>query len=167
MGGVGTGGLERSMPLLLSSSSSASLQSAPDRRSLIGNEPWSHTLSWDQQIATTYRLWRGDSSLFHLHLYIALLSPPLSSSLSPHVYGEFMIYQRQCRGQGHREMSFILLLLICQTAHVLYSNLAWSEMPVLTNPPGVATFIPLYCRLLPYFSKWAGVKENHLQIMAI
>lgn len=79
------GGLERNMSLFLSSSSSTSLQSAPDRRSLIGNEPWSHMLSRDQQIATTYRLWRGDSSLSHLHLSITPLSP-LSLHLSLHVF---------------------------------------------------------------------------------
>lgn len=68
------GGLEKSTSLLFSSSPSPSLQSAPDRRSLIGNEPWSHSLSRDQQIATAYRLWRGDSST---------LPPRSSLRLSP------------------------------------------------------------------------------------
>lgn len=71
------GGLERSTSLLFFSSSSPSLQSAPDRRSLIGNEPWSRSLSRDQQIATTYRLWCGDSFPSHLYLSIIPVSLPL------------------------------------------------------------------------------------------
>lgn len=162
------GGLEGSTSLLLFSSSSPSRQSAPDRRSLIGNEPWSRSLSRDQQIATTYRLWRGDTSLSHLYLSITPPSLPLSS-LTPSVYGEFMIYPRQCRGQGHREPGSILLLPMCQTPHLLYSNLACPDMPVLTNPPRVATFTPLHVcsHLLPYFSKWCDVKETHLQSIAV
>lgn len=77
------GGLERSTSRLFSSSSSPSLQSAPDRRSLICNEPWSRSLSRDQQIATTYRLWRGDSSPSHLDLSITPPSLSLSPSLHP------------------------------------------------------------------------------------
>lgn len=69
--------LERSTSLLFFASSSPSLQSAPDRRSLIGNEPWSRSLSRDQQIATTYRLWLGDSSSSLLCLSITPLSLPL------------------------------------------------------------------------------------------
>lgn len=70
------GGLERSTSLLFSSSSSPSRQSAPDRRSLIGNEPWSRSLSRDQQIATAYRLWRGNSSPSHLSFSLSPLRLP-------------------------------------------------------------------------------------------
>lgn len=57
------------------------------------------------------------------HLYLSIIpSPlPLSSSFSPSVYGEFMIYPGQCRGQGHGEQGSILLLLMCQTPHLLCS----------------------------------------------
>lgn len=164
------GGLEKSTSLLFSSSSSSSLRSAPDRRSLIGNEPWSRSLSRDQQIATTYRLWRGDSSppptsisLSSLRLSLALFIP-LSS-----VYGEFMIYPGQCRGHGYREQGSILLLLMCQTPHLLYSSPACHDMPGLTNPPGVVMFTllqrqppPPTC-FLPHFSKWPDVTEPHLR----
>lgn len=148
------GGLERSTPLLLSSSSSSSSSSrpsprgAPDRRSLIGNEPWSHSLSRDQQIATTYRLWRGDASPRSPTSISPWLpsSLPRSSSLTPGVYGEFMIYPGQCRGQGRREHRSILLLRMCQTPHLLYSNLACPDtQPELTNPHRVATFAALRC----------------------
>lgn len=55
------------------------------------------------------------------HVYLSIIPPPLSPSLSPSVYGEFMIYPGQCRGQGYREQESILLLLMCQTPHLLYS----------------------------------------------
>lgn len=120
----------------------------------------------------------GTNRLPPLIVYdVAIPPPPTSispsllrlSSLTPSVYGEFMIYPRQCRGQGHREPGSILLLPMCQTPHLLYSNLACPDMPVLTNPPRVATFTPLHVcsRLLPYFSKWCDVKETHLQSIAV
>lgn len=83
---------EKRTSLLFSSFSSSSLQSTPDRRSLIGNEPWSCSLSWDQQIATTYLIWRGDSSRPPLYFFITSLSQSLSffffcSSLSSALMG--------------------------------------------------------------------------------
>lgn len=158
------GGLERSTSLLFSSSSSSSIQSAPDRRSLIGNEPWSRSLSRDQQIATTYRLWRGDSSLPPTSISPSCfrLSSSLSASFSPFlssVYGEFMIYPGRCWGQGYREQSSILPLLMCQTPHLLYSSPVFPDMPGVTNPPGVAMFTPLHRHpsCLSRFSKWWDV----------
>ncbi len=82
------------------------------------------------------------------------LSLYLYSSLAPSVYGEFMIYPGQCRGQGHREQWSILLLLMCQKPHLLYSSLACADKPGLTNPPGVATFPPL-----PFFRKWTDLRR--------
>lgn len=62
--------------------SGLSIQSATDRRSLIGNEPWSHSLSQDQQIATTYPLWRGCSPSHPSIISASLsLSLPLPFSL--------------------------------------------------------------------------------------
>lgn len=80
-----------------------------------------------------------------------------------------MIYPGQCRGQGHREQRSILLLLMCQTPHSLYSSPAFLDMPVLTNPPGVVVFNPLHGshHLLRYFSKRPDVTEPHLQSMAV
>lgn len=69
---------------------------------------------------------------------------PLSASLSPSVYGEFMIYPGQCGGQGYAEHRSILLLLMCQTPHLLYSILACPATPGLTNPPRVAMRTPLH-----------------------
>lgn len=122
----------RSTSLFLSSSSSPVFQSSPDRKSLIGNEPWRHSHSRDQQIATTYRLWRGGPSPSHRVTSLLCLPPSLSSSLTPSVYREFMIYLRQCRGHGHQEQQSILLLLICQTRHLLYSTLTGPDIPALT-----------------------------------
>lgn len=130
------GWLERSTSLLFISFSSSSLQNTHDMRSLIGNEPWSQPLSQDQQIATTYRLWRGESSPSRFPLSPLHLS--YTSSLSPSVYGEFMIYPGQCGGQGYRVQRSILLLLMCQTPHLLYPILSCPDMPGPTNPPGVA-----------------------------
>lgn len=137
---------EEHVSILSSSSSSSSLQSTPDRRSLIGNEPWSRSLSRDQQIATTYRLWRGDCSpRTPPRLYLSIILPSLSLFIPlSSVYGEFMIYPGQCRGQGYREQGSILLLLMCQTPHLLYSGPVCHDMPGLTNPPGVTMFTPLY-----------------------
>lgn len=72
------------------------------------------------------------------------VSRSLSSSLSPSVYGEFMIYPGQCRGQGYREHGSILRLLMCQTPRLLYSIQACPDMAGLTNPPGVAMLTPLH-----------------------
>lgn len=78
------------------------------------------------------------------------VSPSLPLFIPPSsVYGEFMIYPGQCRGQGYQEQGSILLLLMCQTAHLLYSRLACSDMPGLTNPPGVAMLTPLHRHPLP------------------
>lgn len=97
------GGLEGSTSLRFSSSSSPSLQSAPDRRSLIGNEPWSRSLSRDQQIATTYRLWRGDSSTPppSLSLYHPFASPSLFILLSQCLWGVYDL-SRAVSGSGPR-----------------------------------------------------------------
>lgn len=99
-----------------------------------------------------------------LHHPSASPSLPLPSSRTPSVYGEFMIYPGQSRGQGHREQGSILLLLMCQTPHLLYSSSACHDMPGLTNSPGVATFRPPHgcCSFLLFFSKLLDVTEPHL-----
>lgn len=61
-----------------------------------------------------------------------LLCCSLSFPLTPSVDGEFMIYSRQWRGHGHQEQQGILLLLICQMHHLLYSTLTGSDIPALT-----------------------------------
>lgn len=119
------GGLERSTSLLLCSSSSSSLQSAADRRSLIGNEPWRHRPSRHQQIATTYRLWRGNSSppppLLFLHR--SSFAPSLSLSLHfslPVFMGTLWFIWGSVEVTGTE--SSILLLLICHTLVLTYQH---------------------------------------------
>lgn len=111
------GGREMSMSPLFSPSPSSSLQSSLDRKSLIGNEPWSRSLSRDQQIATPYRLWRGASSPSS-HRYLALILPllPLSSSLSPVFMKSLWFIQGRVEVRAAESRGSISPLPTCQTA---------------------------------------------------
>lgn len=146
------GRLERSTSLLFFSLLlSSSLQSAPDRRSLIGNEPWSRSLSWDQQIATTYRSWRGNSYPSHLYLSAA----PSVSPFTPLFKCLWEVLWFIWGGVGVRATETsgsILPLLMCQTHHLLCSSTVCPDIPGLNNPPGVAMFTLLHrhCRLTSY-----------------
>lgn len=157
------GGLERSMSLLLCSSSSSSLQSAPDRRSLIGNEPWRHRPSRHQQIATAYRLWRGNSSPPLLFLHRSSFAPSLSLSLfishSQCLWGPYDLSEAVSRSWAQR----VVFYCSWSVTHPTYYIPAGLDIPPLTYSPDLATFHTLLvCNcLLP--CKWTVLKESHLQ----
>lgn len=144
------GGLEGSTSLRFSSSSSPSLQSAPDRRSLIGNEPWSRSLSRDQQIATTYRLWRGDSST-PPPISISLSSLRLSLSLHPSLpvfMGSLWFIQGSVGVRATESRGVFYCSWCVKRPTYSVPARACPDMPGLTNPPGVVMFTPLHGQCL-------------------
>lgn len=148
-----TPGPEMSMSLLLSSSSFSFPPSAPDRRSLIGNEPWSRSLSRRQQIATTYRLWRGVSSLF-TRFYISPSPPRVYSFLALLSF----VYESLRLILGSVEVRAALPLVWRGPLSGPEPSLRWHQ-DSLIHLEWPCSLVP---DLPPHLGKWLGVTDPHL-----
>lgn len=91
--------------------------------------------SQDQQIATTYPLWRGCFSLpsfYHICLSLSIsLSLSPSSPLFSSVYGHGFWFIRPAWGSWLRRLHWsILPLPMCQKLHLLYPRAPAEDMPI-------------------------------------
>lgn len=126
----------------------SSLRIPPYRRSSTGNEPWSCSPSWGQQIAAAYRLWCGASSLY-------LPVPPVPSCCQhPFLYSFSSVFMggvdlcgAVSRSRPPRAEEIILPLLIRQIPNLLDSEWAIHLEWPRSHP------------LFPHFSKWPDVTQ--------